>query len=151
MFLCLPEKRGGWRGGMVGVICVVGRRSDTFGGVEENQRKCGSSFTSLFTLCMDSPVTSQVRGECCAHLPSGCGRSTELPVALYRPPQETVLEACDWLLLSSLCQPCIPGSFLGHSDHQGDFGFLVLALVTINSLSRFYSERSMQTWQSVKK
>lgn len=78
---------------MMGVICVTGRASDTWGGAEEDQRKRGSSFTSLSNLRTELPAPSQVRGDCCGHLPSGFGLPAGLPVALHRPPAKTVFKA----------------------------------------------------------
>lgn len=50
----------------MGVICVLGQMSETFGGKEENRRKYMCSVTSLFSLCIDLPVTSQIKCVCCA-------------------------------------------------------------------------------------
>lgn len=74
---CFLEKYGGRKMGVMGVICVFGQMSETFGGKEENRRKYMCSVTSTFSLCIDLPVISQIKGVCCA--PRKWPSSSQIP------------------------------------------------------------------------
>lgn len=50
----------------MGIICVFGQMGEAFGGKQENQREYVYSVISMFSLCIDLPVASQIKGVCCA-------------------------------------------------------------------------------------